>query len=232
MKLKNELLEIADALIEYAGYLREGGAEGFDWDSCVKDRLMHLDSPILPHDLARLDKIVQNCTRCSLCQGRKNAVFGEGNPDARIIFIGEAPGEAEDLSGKPFQGEEGELFTKIIKAMGFSREEVYVTYAVKCRPRGISSPKTREVKACLGYLQTEIRTIAPDIICAMGKTPAQALLDTHATIFELRGRFCETCGIPLMPTFSPAYLLRNPKKKRETWEDVQKIMKMIQKKDH
>ena len=155
---------------------------------------------------------------------RKNIVFGSGNEKAEIVFVGEAPGEDEDIQGKPFVGKAGQLLTKIIEAMGLKRDDVYIANIIKCRPPNNRNPLEDEISACEPFLKEQLRIINPKIICALGTFAAQTLLKTKEKISSLRGKFYIYEGIKLMPTFHPAYLLRNPNDKKYTWEDVQKIM--------
>ncbi|MBN1115475.1 MAG: uracil-DNA glycosylase [Oligoflexia bacterium] len=166
-----------------------------------------------------------DCKRCGLSRFRTNIVFGEGNPDADLMFIGEGPGEDEDLSGRPFVGKAGRLLTDIIAAMKTTRENVYIANIVKCRPPGNRTPMDDEVICCVPFLMRQISAISPRVIVSLGAPAASALFNKKVKISSVRGRFCDFAqGIKLMPTFHPAYLLRNPKDKRLVWEDMQKIM--------
>jgi DNA polymerase len=168
-----------------------------------------------------------DCRRCSLCQTRNNLVFGEGNPAAELVFVGEAPGADEDMQGRPFVGKAGQLLTRIIAAMGLQRQDVYICNILKCRPPENRNPRPEEIAACEPILVRQLRAIQPKIICALGTFSAQTLLKKDVPISALRGRFHQYAGIPLMPTYHPAYLLRNPVAKRQVWEDVQQIMKAL-----
>ncbi|MEA1936453.1 MAG: uracil-DNA glycosylase, partial [Thermodesulfobacteriota bacterium] len=168
-----------------------------------------------------------DCQRCPLHQGRNNLVFGEGDPNANLVFVGEAPGADEDLQGKPFIGRAGQLLTKIIKAMGLTREEVYICNILKCRPPGNRNPKPEEILACEPFLIKQLQAIKPEVICALGTFAAQTLLNTNVPISLLRGKFHSYQGIKFMPTYHPAYLLRNPGAKKQVWEDAQMIMKTL-----
>ncbi|GAB6908040.1 uracil-DNA glycosylase [Desulfosarcina cetonica] len=180
-----------------------------------------------PETLDQVRADLGECTRCPLCQGRTHIVFGEGDPKARLVFVGEGPGFEEDQSGHPFVGAAGQLLTKIIAAMQLSRETVYIANIVKCRPPGNRNPQPDEIRACMPFLRRQLAAIRPQVICALGKVAAQTLLDTQTSISRLRGDFHAFMDIPLMPTFHPAFLLRNPERKREVWQDVQKIMKRL-----
>jgi len=177
----------------------------------------------------RLLKQVKDCRMCSLCETRKNVVFGDGSLDAKIMFVGEAPGRDEDLAGKPFVGAAGQLLTKIIKAMGFERREVYISNVLRCRPPGNRNPNPEEVACCRPYLLKLIDIIKPKVICPLGKFAAQSLLEVTLPISRLRGNFYEFNDIKVMPTFHPAYLLRNPQDKKLVWEDMKKILKVLKK---
>lgn len=187
-------------------------------------------SPAQNGDKDRLDKLkreASSCKKCNLGRTRKNLVFGTGNSGADLMFIGEAPGMEEDLQGLPFVGRAGQLLTKIIEAMGLSREDVYIANILKCRPPNNRNPLPTEILACETYLFRQIELIRPKVICALGKFAAQTLLRSQEPITRLRGKFHEYHGVKLMPTFHPAYLLRNPSDKRLVWEDMKKILKVL-----
>jgi len=179
------------------------------------------------NDLDSLKKEALGCKQCSLNKTRHNVVFGAGNPKAELVFIGEAPGEDEDLQGLPFVGRAGQLLTKIIEAMGLKRSDVYIANILKCRPPNNRPPLPGEIEECEGILKKQIDIIKPKIICTLGKFASQTLLRTEIPISSLRGNFKEYNGIKLMPTFHPAYLLRNPNDKRLVWQDMKKIMKEL-----
>ncbi len=177
--------------------------------------------------LNALHQEIGDCKRCPLHQGRNNIVFGEGNPDAKLMFIGEGPGEEEDLQGRPFVGRAGEVLTSLIKNLGLKREEVYIANVVKCRPPMNRAPKPEEQKACLVFLRKQIEIIKPQVIVTLGDVATKALLQTRSGITSVRGRVFEYKGIKVVPTFHPAYLLRNPSRKRLTWNDVQKALNLV-----
>jgi uracil-DNA glycosylase len=164
-----------------------------------------------------------DCQRCRLASGRKNLVFGVGNPQAQLVFVGEAPGADEDMQGEPFVGKAGQLLTKMIEAMGYGREDVYICNVIKCRPPGNRNPEPDEVAQCEPFLKQQLGAIRPRMIVALGKFAAQCLLRDDTPITRLRGRFRTYEGIPLMPTFHPAYLLRDPTKKKEAWTDLKEV---------
>ena len=170
-----------------------------------------------------------DCRRCKLCtMGRSQVVFGVGNAKARLMFVGEAPGEEEDKRGEPFVGRAGQLLTKIIEAIGLTREQVYIANVIKCRPPSNRNPEGDEVAACEPYLFRQIDVIQPRVIVPLGKFAAQSLLKTMDPITRLRGRQFDYRGAALIPTFHPAYLLRNPSAKREVWEDMKKVRAILQ----
>ncbi len=175
-------------------------------------------------DLSDLKKVVHDCVKCSeLAAKRKNVVFGYGNPKAQLVFVGEAPGQDEDIQGLPFVGKAGQLLTKIIESIGQSRESVFICNVLKCRPPGNRNPLPQEISNCEPYLIDQINLIRPTIICALGTFAAQTLLKTENKISSLRGKFYDYHGSKLLCTFHPAYLLRNPEEKRKVWEDMKMI---------
>ena len=179
--------------------------------------------------LEDLREFIGDCRRCKLCQGRTRLVFGEGSPRARLVFIGEGPGHEEDLEGRPFVGEAGKLLTRIIeKGMGVRREDVYICNVVKCRPPNNRDPERDEIDTCIPFLKRQIEIIGPEVICTLGRISGQELLGHDFRITRERGRWHSFMGIPLMPTYHPAYLLRNPSRERElkgqVWEDIKAIM--------
>ena len=172
---------------------------------------------------------IGDCQRCRLAKGRTNIVFGEGDPDAKLMFIGEGPGREEDLQARPFVGDAGKLLTRLIEKMGFKRKEVYIANIVKCRPPMNREPEEDEMNACKPFVEEQIKIINPKVIISLGRISAQSLLNTKIPISKLRGRFYDYMHISLMPTFHPAYLLRNPKDKNLTWEDAQKVLEILNK---
>ncbi len=173
---------------------------------------------------------IGNCTRCKLHRERKNIVFGEGDPSAVLVFIGEGPGHEEDEQGRPFVGAAGQLLTDIIvKGMKLKREDVYICNIVKCRPPNNRNPEPDEIEACEPFLIKQLQTIKPKIIVALGSIAAKTLLKSSEGITALRGKWQTYQGIPLMPTFHPAYLLRNPNDKALVWKDIQLVMAEIEK---
>ena len=165
------------------------------------------------------------CTRCKLHQHRRHIVFGTGNPAAQLVFVGEGPGGEEDVQGKPFVGRAGHLLTKIINSIDLTREEVYIANIIKCRPPNNRNPEPDEIKACEPFLIKQLDAIKPKIICALGTFAAQTLLETDERISRLRGKFIPYRNSRLIATFHPAFLLRNPQRKRDVWEDMKMIRK-------
>ncbi len=177
--------------------------------------------------LSEIREQMGDCRRCKLCEGRSNIVFGYGNPEASLMFVGEGPGEQEDLQGLPFVGAAGQLLTKMIEAMKFTRESVYICNVVKCRPPNNRNPETDEIAACDPFLKAQVASVRPQVIVGLGKFAVQTLLQDTTPITRLRGQWRDYQGIALMPTFHPAYLLRNPNDKRLAWMDLQAVMKKL-----
>lgn len=168
-----------------------------------------------------------DCRRCKLAAGRKNLVFGTGNPKAELVFVGEGPGEDEDNQGIPFVGRAGQLLTRMIEAMGFERGEVYICNVVKCRPPDNRPPEPDEIAACEPFLRAQLASLSPKVIVALGRCAAQTILRESTPLTRLRGNWREYSGVPLMPTFHPAYLLRYPEEKKNAWLDLQLVMKRL-----
>ncbi len=216
--LEQEFHLVLSSLQDYLTSLKDGGVEEIP------------QQQVLPSKgkgdlLKQVRKNLGECTRCKLHPHRKNIVFGTGNPEAKLVFVGEGPGGDEDLQGKPFVGRAGQLLTKIINSINLTREEVYIANIIKCRPPQNRNPEPDEIKACEPFLIQQLDVIQPKIICALGTFAAQTLLETDERISRLRGRFISYRGSKLIATFHPAYLLRNPNKKRDVWEDMKMIRK-------
>jgi uracil-DNA glycosylase family 4 len=177
--------------------------------------------------LPRIREDIGDCTRCKLHKARTKIVFGTGNPNADLMFVGEGPGRDEDLSGEPFVGRAGKLLTDMIKAMGLQRDDVYIANVVKCRPPENRLPEKDEITTCSPFLMRQIDAIRPKVICTLGSCSAQTLLQTAQGISKLRGEWFDFRGVKLMPTYHPAYLLRNPAAKPEVWKDLQKVMAVL-----
>ena len=204
-------------------------AAGLEWKKplSTKNEIKNI-STNNEEQLKKVSQEIANCQLCQLAKKRQNLVFGDGNPNAQIVFVGEAPGADEDQQGLPFVGRAGQLLTKIIEAMGIQRKDVYICNILKCRPPGNRNPLPEEISLCEPFLKKQLQAISPKVICAMGTFAAHTLLKTDVPISLLRGRFHTYDGIKLMPTYHPAYLLRSPSAKKPVWEDVQMIMKEIQ----
>lgn len=233
MDRKERFEELKEETIQYLSYLMEMGVEslpvpkhGDSPDSTAIARKSGTVPRITPPaDLTTIRENLGECMRCRLSQGRTTIVFGVGNPKAEIVFVGEGPGRDEDLRGEPFVGRAGQLLTKIIEAMGLKRSDVYICNVVKCRPPNNRNPQHDEIAACRPFLEKQIDAIRPKFIVALGSHAAQTLLNTETRISDLRGQFhWYRNGIRLMPTYHPAFLLRNANKKKETWEDMKQIM--------
>jgi DNA polymerase len=177
--------------------------------------------------LQQLRDHIGDCQRCQLSQSRSHIVFGVGNPDADLVFVGEAPGRDEDLKGEPFVGKAGQLLNRIISAMGLTREDVYICNVIKCRPPENRNPLPAEIEMCEPFLKEQLNIIKPRAICALGSFASQTLLKSDVKISRIRGQFSDYYGVPLMPTYHPSYLLRNPNAKREVWEDIKMVMELL-----
>lgn len=202
------------------------------WEGAERFRLEKTSPKVPPtSSWASLDEVaaaVAGCRRCPLHSGRTHTVFGEGDSAADLMFVGEGPGAEEDRLGRPFVGRAGALLDDIItKGMGLRREQVFIANVVKCRPPGNRNPDPEEIAMCAPYLHAQIDLIQPKVLVALGKFAAQVLLDTGAPISKLRGNWGEYRGVRLMPTFHPAYLLRNPADKGLAWKDIQAVMSFL-----
>src|SRR5947209_910608 len=212
--------DVVNELRAYAKWAQESGVQILAQPARVEPALK----------LPTLDKVreeIGECTRCKLHKGRHNIVFGVGDPRARLMFVGEAPGEDEDLQGFPFVGKAGQLLTKMIEAMGLAREDVYICNTVKCRPPNNRNPEPDELAACEPFLKGQLASVKPEVIVTLGKFAAQALLREQTPITRLRGQWREYEGVPVMPTFHPAYLLRSPQEKTKVWDDLKQVMKRL-----
>jgi len=210
-------------------YLQHSGFRGFECEASLGKVIQQWDQPDmgLGESLHEIQSDLGDCQRCRLRDKRTRIVFGEGAIQARLVFVGEGPGFEEDRQGRPFVGAAGNLLNRIIEAMHLNRREVYICNIVKCRPPGNRNPRPDEIARCLPFLVRQIKAIKPATICALGKVAAQTLLNSDDPISRLRGRFHKYHGIAVMPTYHPAYLLRNPDKKRDVWHDMQLIMKRM-----
>jgi uracil-DNA glycosylase family 4 len=242
------IAEVAAALHAYVGYQRELGVLGFapapPAVASPAAAAPPVEEPLrveaTPRDLLaapglgttrtleELRAHIGDCRRCKLAPHRTHLVFGVGNPRARLVFVGEAPGRDEDLRGEPFVGRAGQLLTEIItRGMKLRREDVYIANVIKCRPPENRNPEPDEVASCEPFLLRQLELIGPEVIVALGKFAVQTLLRSKTPITQMRGRWYDYHGIKLMPTFHPAYLLRNPGDKRLVWEDIQKVMREL-----
>lgn len=209
------------------GFTPKGDVEPFKESQVQKEAVDKKST-----ELEAIAREIQQCCKCSLGSSRTNAVPGEGNPDARIVFVGEAPGADEDAQGRPFVGRAGKLLDKIIEACGMKRSDVFICNILKCRPPGNRDPKPEEIISCLPYLQRQIEVIDPDVIVALGAHAARTLLNNNDPIGKMRGRFHDYYTgisqkpVKLMPTYHPAYLLRNysDDNRRKVWEDLKKVL--------
>lgn len=182
----------------------------------------------LPKTLDEIRCEIGECKRCRLSEGRTHIVFGVGNPKASVMFIGEGPGRDEDIQGEPFVGRAGQLLNKIIEAMGMKRSDVYIGNIVKCRPPENRAPLPDEAATCIPFLHQQIAVIHPKVIVCLGSIAVKYLLETEKSISQLRGQWLDFHGIKVMPTFHPAFLLRNPERKKDVWEDMKKVMALLE----
>jgi uracil-DNA glycosylase family 4 len=227
-ELQAELLNVVKAL--KGKVVNRDLSVGIEWKKARPSSVdaLKANSGSKEEILKKVHREMAVCQLCPLGKTRKNLVFGVGNPDARIVFVGEAPGADEDEQGLPFVGRAGQLLTDIIvKGMKLERKNVYICNILKCRPPGNRNPQPDEISKCEPFLKNQLQIISPEIICALGTFAAKTLLKTDIPISALRGRFHVYEGIKLMPTYHPAYLLRNPSAKKLVWEDVQMIMKEV-----
>jgi DNA polymerase len=179
--------------------------------------------------LSKLQKEVRQCRQCALAATRKNVVFGEGDVNARLVFVGEAPGEEEDIQGRPFVGRAGKLLDQLIERTGLGRSDVYICNVLKCRPPGNRDPEEQEREVCKRYLFTQLELIDPEIICALGRHAYNTLLGVDERITRVRGVLTSYRGTPLLPTYHPSFLLRNQNKVKEAWEDMEKLKQLLRK---
>ena len=230
---------LLEGIEKYLEYQRDEGVRRLEVDRAVLEALAKdpepevpeevvVDAVPIPDDFQSLEAIaahVSTCTNCDLCQTRTTTVPGEGKSDAPdILFVGEGPGAEEDMQGRPFVGKAGQLLDKMIEAMGYAREDVYIANVVKCRPPNNRKPVKDEMKMCLPYLRQQIALIRPKVIVGLGGTAIEGLLGKPVSITRMRGVWQEYAGIKLMPTFHPSYLLRDPSKKKEVWTDLKLVL--------
>ncbi len=230
MKNKNQAaVQAIDEIEEALRYIARSGWDGFDCSArCLETLESWGKTPVgVKETLEDIRRDLGDCRRCGLSAGRKNIVFGAGSPGARLVFVGEGPGFDEDQQGEPFVGAAGRLLTKIIKAVGLTRDQVYICNIIKCRPPGNRNPEPDEVETCSPFLRRQLRAIKPEFVCALGKFAAQTILETTEPISRLRGRMYDFMDLRVIPTYHPAYLLRNTDKKREVWADMKLLMKAM-----
>lgn len=227
MASRSEIIKTIDEIGHTLRNLADRGQRGFACRQSSLEKIAKwgIDSEGISETLPDIRLDLGDCQRCSLAKDRTHIVFGSGSAKAKLIFVGEGPGFEEDQQGEPFVGPAGQLLSKIIAAIDLKRKQVYICNAVKCRPPHNRNPQSEEINTCLPFLERQIAAIRPDFICALGTIAAQTLLNTAESISKLRGRFHNYRGIKLLPTYHPAYLLRNPDKKREVWEDMKLLMK-------
>ena len=214
----------SNELAAQLGFFRDIGVESVSVQR-LESEMITDEKPeeTMSSDLESIRAEIGDCQRCKLAPRRTNIVFGSGNPNADLVFVGEAPGFDEDQQGLPFVGRAGQLLTKIIESINLKREDVYICNVLKCRPPDNRNPEPDEVAACNPFLKKQLATIRPQIVCCLGTFAAQTVLQTAAPISKLRGKFFDVDSIRVIATFHPAYLLRSPEKKREVWEDMKQI---------
>ena len=210
-----------DPIVNELEFFRDLGVKDF-----FRERRSGAVPTLVPgsmRDLGSLSQFLEGCPRCKLATGRTHIVFGQGNPRAELMFVGEAPGRDEDEQGLAFVGRAGQLLTKIIEAIGRKREDVFICNVLKCRPPNNRNPEPDEVASCMPFLEEQIRLVSPKVIVTLGTFAAQAVLGTDESIGRLRGRWQASRGVRVMPTFHPAFLLRTPDRKKDVWEDMKKV---------
>jgi uracil-DNA glycosylase family 4 len=226
---KEDPAALIEEMRNHVQFLARSGCRGFECSAQSLETLRNwgTNRGFEAETMQKIRTDLGDCRRCKLSETRKNIVFGEGNFRSRLVFVGEAPGAEEDQKGAPFVGAAGQLLTRIIHAINLTRDQVYICNIIKCRPPDNRNPMPVEIDACLPFLRRQLASIRPDFICALGTIAAQTLLETKEPISKLRGRFHDYMGIKVIPTYHPAYLLRNSDKKREVWEDMKKLMKVM-----
>jgi DNA polymerase len=228
-QLVNEIRDTLASVRSQFEYLSDLGIESQKSDStetCTSQPFIE-SNEALEETLDAILEDLGDCKQCGLAASRTKLVYGIGNPNARLVLVGEAPGHEEDLKGEPFVGEAGRLLDRILLAMGMQREEVYICNVLKCRPPNNRDPQPDEVATCEAFLIRQIAAIRPQVIVGLGRFAVHSLLKTKAPISRLRGEWQRYQGIPLMPTYHPAYLLRNPEGKRDVWEDMKEVLRLL-----
>jgi uracil-DNA glycosylase len=222
----HELRELVDSLSDWLRYQRRLGWRGVPGKVAAPTKAAEKADEQAP-SLEAIRAEMGDCRRCKLYGGRQNLVFGDGAADARLMFVGEAPGADEDQQGVPFVGAAGRLLNNLLSKLGLRREEVYIANILKSRPPGNRDPEPDEIAACLPFLDKQIQAIRPRVIVVLGRIAAHALLGTKEPITRLRGHWQRYHDIRVMPTFHPSYLLRAPQERRKTWEDMQQVMEFL-----
>jgi uracil-DNA glycosylase len=222
----HELRELVDSLSDWLRYQRRLGWRGVPGKSATPIKAPEKEADKVP-SLEEIRAEMGDCRRCKLYGGRKNLVFGDGAADARLMFVGEAPGADEDQQGVPFVGAAGRLLNNLLAKLGLRREEVYIANILKSRPPGNRDPEPDEIAACLPFLEKQIRAIRPRVIVTLGRIATHALLGTKEPLTRLRGHWQRYHDIRVMPTFHPSYLLRAPQERRKTWDDMQQVMEYL-----
>jgi DNA polymerase len=222
--IREDLMDVLKSVDAYIELQRLSGVERYLKPDGRPSAAGSKDEVLVKKTLEALEIEALSCAGCQLSKTRNNVVYGSGSSNAKLMFIGEGPGYDEDMQGLPFVGRAGKLLTKIIEAMGLKRKDVYIANIVKCRPPQNRNPLPTEVLACESHLLNQIEAIRPQVICALGKVAAQTLLKSMEPISRMRGRFFVYHDVKLMPTYHPAYLLRNPSDKKLVWQDMKKIM--------
>lgn len=227
--MDQQIRDIVSDLKSYLEYLKGMGIKGLPISQTMsnEDRSNPSSTSRTGSPLKEIRNELGDCRRCKLYRTRRTIVFGEGNEKARLMFIGEGPGYDEDVQGRPFVGRAGQLLTKIIQSMHLQRDEVYIANIVKCRPPENRNPEPDEIESCSPFLLRQIHSIQPRIICALGTFSAQTLLKTTAKITALRGKLYDLGNIKVIPTYHPAFLLRNTNKKKDVWEDMKRILEFL-----
>jgi DNA polymerase len=228
--LLNELRDTLAAARSQLEYLKDLGVEHLETSTATAGQGQQDAGPQQSTGTETLEDIrrdLGDCRRCELAASRTQLVYGVGNPDARLVLVGEAPGREEDLRGEPFVGEAGRLLDRILAAMGMCRADTYICNVLKCRPPNNRDPMPEEVATCEPFLLRQIAAIKPQVIVGLGRFAVHSLLKTRVPISQLRGEWQDYHGIPLMPTYHPAYLLRNPEGKREVWEDMKAVLRLM-----
>jgi len=215
MSRRDLLLYLKDLGVEEVSLPEDRAEAKTEWD------------PLTCTDLSTMAQALSTCQRCRLWKGRTQVVFGVGNPRARVVFVGEAPGAEEDRQGEPFVGRAGQLLNAMLRACGLARQEVYIANIVKCRPPGNRDPEDDEAASCLPFLRRQLALIGPEVVVLLGRVAARHLLGITAPISSYRGRFRRWEGMDVLATFHPAYLLRNPQAKRESWEDLKLLRRRL-----